>query len=439
MDKLLITGGRRLSGTLRVSGAKNSALPILAATLLTEEPVVLENLPHLHDVTTMLELLGCLGADVVVDEKMCVEVSARDLTQLRAPYELVKTMRASFVVMGPLLARFGKAEVSLPGGCAIGARPVDQHLKAFKALGADIDVQDGYVIGHAPRGLTGTDFRFDLVTVGGTQNLLMAATLARGVTRIRNAACEPEVKDLGDFLNAMGARVSGHGTPDIEVHGVERLHGCRYRIMPDRVETGTYLIAAAATGGRVRMTRAAPDTLTAVLDKLRESGAEVTTGEDWVELDMHGRRPRAVDIETAVYPGFPTDMQAQYLALNAVADGDSRITETIFENRFMHVQEINRLGADIVLANASQALVHGVPKLKAAPVMATDLRASFSLVVAALVAEGTTLIDRIYHIDRGYETIEEKLSQIGADVQRVSRPPGTRAPGSRAPRRAERG
>jgi UDP-N-acetylglucosamine 1-carboxyvinyltransferase len=401
-------------------------LPILAGTVLTDQPVVLDNLPHLHDVTTMLELLGCLGVGVVVDETMRVQVTANDLRQLRAPYELVKTMRASFVVMGPLLARFGRAEVSLPGGCAIGARPVDQHLKGLAALGADIDVQDGYVIASAPNGLHGADFRFDLVTVGGTQNLLMAATLARGTTTIRNAAREPEVEDLGNFLNAMGARVSGHGTPEIVVEGVERLHGCSYRVMPDRVETGTYLIAAAATGGRVRLQRTAPGALAAVLDKLAESGAELTAGDDWIELDMHGRRPRAVDIVTAPYPGFPTDMQAQYLAMNAIADGDSRITETIFENRFMHVQEINRLGAHIELAGPSQALVHGVPRLKAAPVMATDLRASFSLVVAALVAEGTTLIDRIYHIDRGYETIEEKLAQLGADVQRVSRAPGAR-------------
>lgn len=420
MDKLLITGGKRLSGTLRISGAKNSALPILAGTVLTEEGVVLENLPHLHDVTTMLELLGCLGAEVVVDEKMRVEVAARRLKSLRAPYELVKTMRASFVVLGPLLARFGEAEVSLPGGCAIGARPVDQHLKALEALGASIEVRDGYVVGRAPDGLTGGDFEFDLVTVGGTQNLLMAATLARGTTCISNAACEPEVADLGNFLNAMGARVTGHGTPEIRVEGVPSLKGCHYRIMPDRVETGTYLIAAAATGGRVRLNDTDPTTLEAVLDKLAESGADLTIGDDWIELDMHGRRPRAVDIETAVYPGFPTDMQAQYLAMNAVADGDSRITETIFENRFMHVQEINRLGASITLEGPSRAVVHGVEKLKAAPVMATDLRASFSLVVAALVAEGTTLIDRIYHIDRGYETIEEKLSQLGADVQRVS-------------------
>ncbi len=423
MDKLLITGGSRLSGTLRISGAKNAALPILAASVLTEEPVLLDNLPHLHDVTTMLELLGCLGVDVVVNEKMQVEVRARELRELRAPYELVKTMRASFVVLGPLLTRFGQAEVSLPGGCAIGARPVDQHLKALEALGAEVEVVDGYVIGRAPAGLAGTDFRFDLVTVGGTQNLLMAATLARGTTRIRNAACEPEVTDLGNFLNAMGARVSGHGTPEIVVEGVERLHGCSYRVMPDRVETGTYLIAAAATGGRVRLERTDPTLLTAVLDKLAEAGAELRQGDTWIELDLHGKRPRAVDIETAPYPGFPTDMQAQFLAMNAVAEGDSHISETIFENRFMHVQEINRLGARIVLDGPSRALVHGVERLKAAPVMATDLRASFSLVVAALVAEGTTLIDRIYHIDRGYETIEEKLSQLGARVQRVSEAP----------------
>jgi UDP-N-acetylglucosamine 1-carboxyvinyltransferase len=420
MDKLLITGGARLAGTLRISGAKNSALPILAATLLTEEPVVLGNLPHLHDVTTMLELLGCLGAEVVVDEKMQVEVAARRLSSLRAPYELVKTMRASFVVLGPLLARFGSAEVSLPGGCAIGARPVDQHLKAFEALGAEIAVEEGYVRGSAPHGLTGADFTFDMVTVGGTENLLMAATLARGVTRIRNAAREPEIVDLANCLIAMGARIRGHGTPEIEVEGVPRLHGCTYQVMPDRVEAGTYLIAAAATGGSIRLNDVDPGTLTAVLEKLVESGARIACGPDWITLDMEGRRPRAVDIETAPYPGFPTDMQAQFLAMNAVAEGTSRISETIFENRFMHVQEINRLGARIELDGPSAAVVHGVQKLKAAPVMATDLRASFSLVVAALVAEGTTLIDRIYHIDRGYETIEEKLMQLGANVQRVS-------------------
>jgi len=419
MDKLLITGGKTLSGSLRISGAKNSALKILAGTLLTEAPVSVGNVPHLHDVTTMIELLGCLGADVVVDEKMRVEVAARELTSVKAPYELVKTMRASFVVLGPLLARFGRAEVSLPGGCAIGARPVDQHLKGLAALGAEIEVEEGYVRAKRRGRLIGADVSFDLVTVGGTENVLMAATLAEGTTRILNAAKEPEIVDLANFLNAMGARVSGQGTDTIVVEGVERLHGCSFDVMPDRVEAGTYLIAAAATGGRVLLNDVAPDTLGAVLDKLRCSGATLECTDTTLSLDMHGRRPLAVDIETDVYPGFPTDMQAQYLAMNAVAEGTSRVTETIFENRFMHVQEINRLGARIELENASTAVIHGVERLKAAPVMATDLRASFSLVVAALVAEGTTLIDRIYHIDRGYETIEEKLQLLGADVQRV--------------------
>ncbi len=420
MDKLLIKGGRRLSGTLKVSGAKNSALPILAGALLTDKSVVIGNVPHLHDVTTMIELLGCLGANVVIDEKMRVEVSANDLRELRAPYELVKTMRASFLVMGPLLAKYGRADVSLPGGCAIGARPVDQHLKGFEALGAEINVVDGYVSATAEHGLKGAEFTFDLVTVTGTENVIMAACLADGITRIHNAACEPEVVDLVEFLNAMGARISGHGTPNVEITGVTALAGCVFDVMPDRVETGTYLIAAAATGGRVRLDDARPDTLQAVLDKLIESGAELSLGDDWIELDMGGKRPLAVDITTAPYPMFPTDMQAQYLAMNAIAKGTSRVTETIFENRFMHVQEINRLGANIELVGPSTAIVHGVDSLKAAPVMATDLRASFSLVVAALVAVGETLIDRIYHIDRGYETIEEKLLQLGADVQRVS-------------------
>jgi UDP-N-acetylglucosamine 1-carboxyvinyltransferase len=419
MDKLLITGGKTLRGDLRVSGAKNSALKILAGTLLTEEPVSIGNMPHLHDVTTMIELLGCLGADVVIDEKMRVEVAARDLKSLKAPYELVKTMRASFVVLGPLLSRFHRAEVSLPGGCAIGARPVDQHLKGLAALGADIEVAEGYVRASVDGRLKGAEVDFDLVTVGGTENVLMAATLAEGTTRIRNAAREPEIVDLAEFLNAMGARITGHGTDTIVVEGVERLEGCRFDVMPDRVEAGTYLIAAAATGGQVRLHQTAPETMGAVLDKLRESGAGITVEGSTIALDMKGRRPKAVDVQTDVYPGFPTDMQAQYLAMNAVAEGDSRVTETIFENRFMHVQEINRLGANIELESASTALVHGVDRLKAAPVMATDLRASFSLVVAALVAEGTTLIDRIYHIDRGYETIEEKLQLLGADVQRV--------------------
>jgi len=419
LDKLLITGGHRLSGSLRISGAKNSALKLLAGVLLTEEPVTLGNVPHLHDVTTMIELLGCLGADVVIDEKLRVEVTASQLRSVRAPYELVKTMRASFVVLGPLLARCGSAEVSLPGGCAIGARPVDQHLKGLTALGADIEVIDGYVHARVDGRLKGAEVTFDMVTVGGTENVLMAACLADGQTVIHNAAREPEIVDLAEFLIAMGADITGQGTSTIVVNGVERLHGCSYSVMPDRVETGTYLIAAAATGGSIRVQGAAPETLSVVLDKLRESGAQIAIHDDVIELDMHGRRPIAVDIETAPYPGFPTDMQAQYLAMNAIADGTSRIHETIFENRFMHVQEINRLGANIEIEGGSTAVVHGVAQLKAAPVMATDLRASFSLVVAALVASGTTLIDRIYHIDRGYETIEEKLQLLGADVRRV--------------------
>ncbi len=421
MDKLLINGGRRLDGRLRISGAKNAALPILSATLLTDQPVVIANTPHLHDVTTMIELLGCLGVDVVIDEKLKVEVTSRKLKHLRAPYDLVKTMRASFLVMGPMLARFGEAEVSLPGGCAIGSRPVDQHLKGFAALGAEIAVDDGYVRARAPNGLTGAEVIMDLVTVGGTENVMMAAVLAHGKTVLKNAAREPEIVDLGNFLNSMGAQVSGHGTETIEIEGVTELRGCEYSVMADRVETGTYLIAAAATRGHVRLEHTDPTLLEAVLERLRAAGADIETGEDWIELDMHGERPRAVDIETQPYPGFPTDMQAQFLAMNAVSVGECRVTETIFENRFMHVQELNRLGADIELVNHSTAHVRGVEQLHAAPVMATDLRASFSLVVAALVAEGRTLVDRIYHIDRGYETIEEKLTLLGADVQRVSR------------------
>ena len=419
MDKLLIHGGRRLEGSLRVSGAKNAALPILSATLLTGETVAVANAPHLNDVTTMVKLLGRLGADVAVGESPQVTVTAADLRSLKAPYELVKTMRASFLVMGPLLARFGEAEVSLPGGCAIGARPVDQHLKGFAALGADIQVADGYVRAKAPEGLKGARIKLDLATVGGTENLMMAATLAEGETIIDGAAREPEIVDLGNCLNAMGARVSGHGTARLRIVGVPALHGAQHAVMADRVEAGTYLIAAAATRGRVRLRDIDPGALSAVLERLRAAGAEIEAGEDWIALNMPGR-PRAVDIETRPYPGFPTDMQAQFMAMNAVAEGSCRITETIFENRFMHAQEINRLGAHIRLLGPSQALVNGVESLKAARVMATDLRASFSLVVAGLVAEGETLIDRIYHIDRGYEMIEEKLSALGADVQRVS-------------------
>jgi len=420
MDKLSITGGRPLAGRLRVSGAKNSPLPMPARALLPEDPVTVSNAPHLHDVTTMIELLGCLGADVVIDEKLNVEVSAKNLTQLRAPYELVKTMRASFLVLGPLVAKYGEAEVSLPGGCAIGSRPVDQHLKGLEALGAQVTVTDGYVTALARDGLVGADVYMDLVTVGGTQNLLMAACLARGTTRLHNCAREPEVVDLGNFLNTLGAKVSGHGTSDIEIEGVKRMHGGHHRIMADRVEAGTYLIAAAATRGSIRLVDVEPDTLGAVLEKLQQAGADITNGDDWIELDMHGARPKAVDIETSPYPGFPTDMQAQFMAMNVVAEGTSTIVENIFENRFMHVQEMNRLGADIELHGHSMAVVHGMEGLRAAPVMATDLRASSSLVIAALVAEGTTTIDRIYHIDRGYETIEEKLQQLGGAVHRVS-------------------
>ena len=419
MDKLLIHGGRRLEGSLRVSGAKNAALPILAATLLTGETVTVANAPHLNDVTTMAKLLGRLGADVAVGESPQVSVTAADLRSRKAPYELVKTMRASFLVMGPLLARFGEAEVSLPGGCAIGARPVDQHLKGFAALGADIHVADGYVQAKAPQGLKGARISLDMATVGGTENLMMAAALADGETIISGAAREPEIVDLGNCLNAMGARVSGHGTARLRIVGVPTLHGAKHAVMADRVEAGTYLIAAAATRGRVRLRDVDPGALSAVLERLQAAGAEIEAGADWIALNMPGR-PRAVDIETRPYPGFPTDMQAQFMAMNAVAEGSCRITETIFENRFMHAQEINRLGADIRLLGPSQALVNGVESLKAARVMATDLRASFSLVVAGLEAEGKPLIARIYHIARGYEMIEEKLSALGADVQRVS-------------------
>ena len=419
VDKLQIRGGRPLHGRLRVSGAKNSALKILAATLLTEEPVRISNVPHLNDVTTMIELLGCLGAEVLVDDQMAVEVSAGEVRSLRAPYELVKTMRASFLVMGPLLARFGAAEVSLPGGCAIGARPVDQHLKGFEAMGAEITVDGGYVKGEVHDRLRGADFRMDMVTVGGTENLMMAATLAEGRTVLRNAAREPEIVDLAACLIAMGANISGQGTDTIEIEGVKALHGADYRVMPDRIEAGTYLAAAAATRGSIELTGVDPGTLGVALERLREAGADIEVGDGCIRLDMGGRRPKAVDISTAPYPGFPTDLQAQFMAVNAVAEGDATVTETIFENRFMHVQEMNRLGADIELLSPSTAHVHGVDTLRAAPVMATDLRASSSLVVAALVAEGTTVIDRIYHIDRGYETIEEKLAQLGADVSRI--------------------
>ena len=419
MDKLEITGGLPLSGQVRISGAKNSALPILAATLLADEPVVIGNLPHLHDVTTMLKLLSSLGAQVVVDESMKVSVAISEPTQLLAPYELVKTMRASFLVLGPLVARFGEAEVSLPGGCAIGTRPVDQHLKGLEAMGATIDVEQGYVRAKAPAGgLQGAEVFMDVVTVGGTENLMMAAALAKGTTLLHNCAREPEIVDLGHFLSAMGASVSGLGTSTIEIEGVDRLGACEYPVMPDRIEAGTYLVAAAATGGEVELLQVDPGTLGAATDKLVQAGASVEIEGSSMRLKMAGR-PVAVDIETAPYPGFPTDLQAQFMALNCLAKGTATVHENIFENRFMHVQELNRLGASIEIHGQSMAVIHGVDQLQGAPVMATDLRASSCLVIAALAASGTTVIDRIYHIDRGYETIEEKLRQLGAKVRRI--------------------
>ena len=419
MDKLIITGGNRLDGEIWISGAKNSALPILAATLLADEPVTISNLPHLHDITTMIELFGRMGVLPVIDERLGVEVDPTRITTLVAPYELVKTMRASILVLGPMVAHFGEAEVALPGGCAIGSRPVDLHIRGLEAMGATITVDGGYIKAKAPEGgLRGAHFLFDTVSVTGTENILMAATLAKGKSVIENAAREPEVVDLAECLIAMGAQISGHGTDTITVHGVERLHGARYSVMPDRIETGTFLVAAAATRGRVKLKDTDASILESVLLKLEEAGAYIDAGKNWIELDMKGNRPRAVNLKTAPYPAFPTDMQAQFVAMNAVAEGTGTVIETIFENRFMHVQEMNRMGARI-LVEGNTAVVTGVEKLKAAPVMATDLRASASLVIAGLVAEGDTMVDRIYHIDRGYECIEEKLQALGGIIRRV--------------------
>ena len=417
MDKLSIRGGAALSGTVRISGAKNAALPILAGTLLASRPVTIGNVPHLKDVTTMLSLLQMMGAEVTVDERLGVEIDASGVNRREAPYELVKTMRASILVLGPLVARFGEADVSLPGGCAIGARPVNLHVAGLQAMGADVTVEDGFIKARADR-LRGAQIVFDTVTVTGTENLLMAAVLADGETILENAAREPEVTDLAKFLVAMGAKIEGAGSSTIVVEGVESLGGARHNVLPDRIETGTYLVAAAMTGGKVRAVDTAPETLEAVLIKLAEAGAHVTTGDDWIEVDMQGRRPQAIDLRTAPYPAFPTDMQAQFCAMNAVADGVGTITETIFENRFQHVLEMQRMGADIQLEGHT-AICTGVERLKAAPVMATDLRASAGLVLAGLAAEGDTLVDRIYHVDRGYERIEEKLRQLGASIQRV--------------------
>jgi UDP-N-acetylglucosamine 1-carboxyvinyltransferase len=417
VDKLIIEGGIPLSGDIRISGAKNAALPVLIASLLTDEPLVIGNIPHLHDITTTLELLGRLGVEVEVDEKMAIRARARNVEQLRAPYDLVKTMRASILVLGPLLARFGHAEVSLPGGCAIGSRPVNLHIKGLQAMGAEVTIDEGYIKATAKR-LKGATIFMDMISVTGTENLMMAAALADGTTVIENAAREPEVVDLAECLNAMGARIGGAGSDTITIEGVERLHGHSHQVIPDRIETGTFLVAAAATRGSVRLRNTDPGTLEAVIEKLRTAGAEIDIGDRQIWLDMHGRRPRAVDVRTAPYPAFPTDMQAQFVTLNSVAAGTGVVTETVFENRFMHVHELQRMGANIEM-NGNVALVHGVDALRGAPVMATDLRASASLVLAGLVADGETVIDRIYHIDRGYECIEEKLAQLGARIRRV--------------------
>ncbi|WP_317930946.1 UDP-N-acetylglucosamine 1-carboxyvinyltransferase [Halioxenophilus sp. WMMB6] len=418
MDKLIIRGGGPLTGEIRISGSKNSALPILAATLLAETPMQVGNLPHLHDVTTMLALLRCMGVGVTIDEKLCVEVDNSTISDFTAPYELVRTMRASILVLGPMLSRFGEANVSFPGGCAIGSRPVDIHLRGLEAMGATIDVDQGYIRARCDGRLKGVHFFMDTVTVGGTENLMMAAVMADGTTILENAAREPEVVDLANCLVAMGADISGIGTDTLTIRGVSHLHGCRFDVMPDRIETGTYLVAAAASRGRVKLKDTNEKLLESVLLKLDEAGAYISTGANWIELDMKGNRPRAVSLRTAPYPAFPTDMQAQFLAMNAVAEGTGAVTETIFENRLIQIHELNRMGADIRL-EGNTALVTGVEKLKAAPVMASDLRASASLVIAGMVAEGETLVDRIYHIDRGYECIEEKLQQLGANIRRI--------------------
>jgi UDP-N-acetylglucosamine 1-carboxyvinyltransferase len=417
MDKLLISGGHALQGQVRVSGAKNAVLPILAGALLADGPVTIENVPHLNDVTTTMALLGRMGVQLTVDERMNIEVDGSEVQDLYAPYDLVKTMRASILVLGPILARYGRAEVSLPGGCAIGTRPVNLHLEGLRALGADVRVEDGYIHARCER-LKGNRFVLDAVTVTGTENLMMAATLAEGTTVLENAAREPEVVDLAHFLNQMGAQVSGAGTDRVVIDGVSSLSGTRYRVLPDRIETGTFLCAAAMSQGRVMVRDTRPNLLDAVLTKLEATGAELDVGDDWIQLDMRGRRPRAVHVRTAPFPAFPTDMQAQFSALNAVAEGAGSVTETVFENRFMHIQEMQRMGADMRVEGPT-ALIHGVHQLNGAPVMATDLRASASLILAGLVAQGDTTVDRIYHIDRGYECIEEKLSQLGARIRRV--------------------
>jgi UDP-N-acetylglucosamine 1-carboxyvinyltransferase len=420
VDKLIINGGQPLNGEVRISGAKNASLPILIAALLADEPVTISNVPHLKDVTTTLSLLGTMGAQFTVGERMDIEVDTRNINNYCAPYELVRTMRASILVLGPLLGRYGEAIVSLPGGCAIGTRPVNLHIAGMQALGAEISLENGYIKGKVKGRLKGAHIVLDTVSVTCTENIMMAAVLAEGETVIKNAAREPEVEDLAKFLNVLGAKIRGAGTDTITIEGVKHLGGGQYRVLPDRIEAGTYLAAAACTRGRVRIKDIQPDILEAVLLKLTEAGAAITTGENWIELDMRGKRPHAINLHTAPYPGFPTDMQAQLMAMNITAEGTSTITETVFENRFMHVQEMQRLGAHIAL-EGNTAICTGVERLLGAPVMATDLRASASLVLAGLMAEGETIVDRIYHIDRGYECIEEKLSQMGAKIQRASR------------------
>jgi len=420
LDYFQIRGGAPLQGRIPISGAKNAALPILAATLLTDKVSTLSNVPHLNDITTMVELLGALGADVAIDESMALQVSAAQLNNQRAPYELVKTMRASILVMGPLLARFGKAEVSFPGGCAIGSRPVDLHLKGFEAMGACIDVRDGYIVATTESGLKGCDFTFDTVTVGGTENLLMAAVLAEGTTVLRNAAREPEITDLVAFLRGMGADIEGDDTSTLVIKGVSELVASHYSVMPDRIEAGTFLVAAAATRGRITVENANAEHLGIVLEKLRDAGVEVTVDGHTITADMTEGQLTSVDLITAPYPGFPTDMQAQFTALNVVAEGVGRITETIFENRLMQAHEMSRMGANITVDGHS-VIIRGKSSIDGAPVMASDLRASASLVIAGLAAKGETHVDRIYHIDRGYERIEEKLQAVGADIVRKSR------------------
>lgn len=418
MDKLIINGNIPLSGEIRISGAKNAALPILAASLLTAAPVHISNIPHLHDVSTMMGLLGQMGVRLTLDETSNIEIDASNVTSCYAPYELVRTMRASILVLGPLLSRFGEANVSLPGGCAIGTRPVDQHLKSLLSMGAEIGVENGYIKAKAKNGLHGAVINMDMVTVTGTENIMMAAVLAKGQTIIQNAAREPEVEDLANFLTTLGAKISGAGTSTITIDGVKELHGGSYQVMPDRIETGTYLTAAAITRGKIKLKNTRPDLLGSVLVTLEEAGAYIEQGTDWISLDMKGNRPKAVNVSTAPYPDFPTDMQAQIMAMNTVAEGTSTIVETVFENRFMHVQELLRMGANITL-RGNTAICEGVLSLQGAPTMATDLRASASLVIAGLAAEGETSVDRIYHIDRGYECIEEKLTQLGARIHRV--------------------